>query len=308
LVLARRLLEVLLFVAEEPATCTLQPHVATSAWESGRILYADGGEDGELVTRAAVQELPRFLEPHGRFYCGTMDVERAGEPYEHRVRQWLGADQSAFDVLFIADLTFGPAQFAYRATRSKKGDWEEMEQWRAHLKKLKVHNFVTGLLVIQRNEATRSAFTVRRQKGEHSRAAEAEWLRRWETVWASHSSVERVWQSRPLASPDLELHVVHDKRHGVLAPAKFTLRTSYPFTVEYECPAWVATLVARCDGKTTALEHLDAGKREGWISVDLPNDQFAGAVGGLVSRGLLEIEGSEPPRHLNGHPELLAGL
>ena len=271
-------------------------------------IYADGGEDGEFVTRAIVQGLPRFLEPHGLFYCGTMGVEREGEPYEQRVRQWLGAEQAAFDVLFVAERTQGPAQFAYRATRNEKGDLEEMDRWLAHLERLKIKNFVYGLLVIQRKESGRTTFTIRRQRGEHSGAAEAEWLRNWETVWAEPSSVELLLGSKPLASPDLELHVVHAKRNGELAPSKFTLRTAYPFTVEYECQPWVATLVARCDGKTTALEHFEAGKRDQWIPVDMPEDQFAGTVGGLVSRGILEIEGFEPPRQRNGQSELLPGL
>jgi len=271
------------------------------------LIYADGGEDGEVVTRAVVQGLPRFLEPHGVFYCGTMGLEREGEPYEQRVRQWLGAEQSAFDVLFIAEWTQGPAQFSYRATRNKKGDWVLMDRWRAHLDRLKIKNLVHGLLVIQGRESESRAFTVRSQKGERFGAAEVEWLRNWETMWAGPSSVELLLRSRPVASPDVELHVVHTQRNGELAPSKYTLRTAYPFTVEDECPAWVATLVARCDGKTTALEHLEAGKRDKWIPVNMPNDQFAGTVGSLVSKGILEIEGFEPPRQANCHSELLEG-
>jgi hypothetical protein len=270
------------------------------AMEPGAI-YADGGEDGELITRAVVQGLPRFLEPHGRFYCRTMGMEREGEPFEQRVREWLGADQSAFDILFIAERTQGPAQFAYRAARNKKGDFKRMDQWIAHLDKMKVKSLVNGLLIIQRKESGRSAFTVRRQKGERSKAAETEWLRSWETTWANPSSIERVLQSRPLASRDFELHVVHAHRKGELAPVKFTLKTSYPFTVEHECSAWVATLVARCDGSATAREHFEAGKRDKWIPCDMPNDEFAGTVGGLVSSGFLEIEGFEPPRRTNDH-------
>jgi SAM-dependent methyltransferase len=259
-------------------------------------IYADGGEDGEFVTRAVVQGLPRFLEPHGLFYCGTMGVEREGEPYEQRVRQWLGAEQSAFDVLFIAEWTHGPAQFAYRATRNKKGDWEMMDKWRAHLDRLKIKNLVHGLLIIQGKESERRAFTVRHQKGERYGATEVEWLRNWETIRAKPSSVELLLGSRPVASPDLELRVVHTQHNGKLAPSTFTLKTAYPFTVEYECPAWVATLVGRCNGKTTALEHLEVGKRDKWIPLDMPNDQFAGVVGSLVSKGILEIAGFEPPR------------
>jgi hypothetical protein len=236
-----------------------------------------------------------------------MGLEREGEPYEQRVRQWLGAEQSAFDVLFIAEWTQGPAQFSYRATRNKKGDWVLMDRWRAHLDRLKIKNLVHGLLVIQGRESESRAFTVRSQKGERFGAAEVEWLRNWETMWAGPSSVELLLRSRPVASPDVELHVVHTQRNGELAPSKYTLRTAYPFTVEDECPAWVATLVARCDGKTTALEHLEAGKRDKWIPVNMPNDQFAGTVGSLVSKGILEIEGFEPPRQANCHSELLEG-
>ncbi len=158
------------------------------ALEAGAI-YADGGADGEFITRAIVEGLPRYLEPHGRFYCDTMGVEREGEPFEQRVRQWLGAEQSAFDILFIADSTQGPAQFAYRATRHKKGTWELMDQWRAHLEKLKIKSLVNGWLVIQRKEAARSAFTVRRQKAARTGAAEVEWLRSWETLWASPDGI-----------------------------------------------------------------------------------------------------------------------
>jgi len=273
--------------------------------ESGAI-YADGGEDGESITRAIVEGLPRYLASQGCLFCDTMGVEREGQPFEQRVRQWLGAEQSAFDILFIADSSQGPAQFAYRATRHKKGTWELMDQWRAHLEKLKVKRLVNGWLVIQRKESARSAFTTRRQKGEHTKAAEVEWLRSWETLWGSPNAIERGMQSRLLASPNLELHVVHSKRNGELAPTKFTLMSRHPFAVEYECPAWVATLVERCDGKITALEHFAAGKREQWIPLDIAADRFASTLGQLISRGLLEIEGFEPPRQTNARSEVPA--
>jgi len=259
-------------------------------------IFAYGGEDGELITRAIVKGLTQFLEPYGRFYCGTKGVEHEGEPFEQRVRKWLGVEQSAFDVLFIMEGTQGPGQFAYRATRNKKGNWGDMDKWRARLDRLKIKNFVHGLLIIQGKESDRTTFTVRRQKGDRSGAAETEWLRSWETTWARPSGVELLLQSRPLASPDLEMQVVHTNSHGVLAPSKFTLRTAYPFTVEYECPPWVATLVARCNGKTTVRGHFEAGKRDKWIPVDMTSNQFSGTVAGLVSRGILEIQGFEPPR------------
>jgi len=274
--------------------------------ESGAI-YADGGADGESITRAIVEGLPRYLEPRGRFYCDTMGVEREGEPFEQRVREWLGTEHPEFDILFIADAVQGPAQFAYRSTRHKKGNWELMERWRAHLEKLKVKSLVNGLLVMQRTQAARSAFTVRRQKGEGTRAAEIEWLLGWETQWAESTGMEQVLAWRPLASSNMELHVVHTKRNeAALAPSKFTLRTGYPFRVEYECPAWVAAFVERCDGETPAGELFAAGLREQWIPIEKPSSQFVETIGELVSRGIIEIEGVALPAPTSAGAELQA--
>ena len=259
-------------------------------------IYADGGEDGEFITRAIVQGLPRHLEPNGRFYCLTTGVEREGEPYEQRVREWLGADQSAFDIVFVAERTQGPTQFAYRATRHAKGTWEQMDEWCAHLEKLKVKNLVYGLLLIQAKESTRSAFTVRRRKGEGAGEAEAEWLRSWESTWANTSCRSALLGNRPRASAQIELHVAHAQRHGQLVPSKFTFKADYPFSVEYDCPEWVATFVSRCDGKSTALEHFNAGKAANWIRSDLPIEQFTGALGDLISHGILEIADFALPR------------
>lgn len=72
------------------------------------------------------------------------------------------------------------------------------------------------------------------------------------------------------------------------------LRTCYPFQVEYDCPAWVAPLVTRCDGKTTALGHFEAGKRDQCVPPEIAAGQFGDTVGQLVSRGILEIEGFAP--------------
>jgi len=265
------------------------------AIERGTI-YADGGEDGEFVTRAIIEELPQFLKPNGRLYCATMGIEREGEPYEQRVRQWLGEEHGAFDVVFIADRTQGPAQFAYRATRNAKGSWELMDQWRAHLERLKVKNLVHGLLLIHAKESKRPAFTVQRRKGGHTGSAEIEWFRGWESTWAGRSNHDLVLQSRPLAAAGFEMHVVLSRQNGQLAPSKYTLRVTHPFVVEYECPSWVATLVACCDGKVNALQLFETGMRNRWIPSDLPVEEFASTLGRLVSDGFLEIDGFAPPR------------
>ncbi len=267
-----------------------------------RPLYADGGPDGELITRAVIQGLPRHLAPGGRFYCLAGNVEREGEPYEARARRWLGAHQSDFDIVYIETETKGPLQFAYRTTRASKGAWDEMDKWVAHFRKLKIKNLVYGLLIVQSRDTDGSGFTVRRQKAENGGIAEAEWLRKWESAWADPSHRQQILASCPVASKNTELHAVHTRENGRLSPSKFTLTSNHPFTVEYKCPAWVATLVERSDGKLTAIERLETGKREGWISGDLSAAEFYAALGELISRGLLEVEGFEPPGRARSDP------
>ncbi len=261
-----------------------------------RPLYAHGGLDGELITRAIIQGLPRHLAPGGRFYCLAANVEREGEPYEQRVRQFLGARQSDFNIVYIEAKTQGPLQFAYRNTRHSKGTWDDMDKWVEHFEKLKIKNLVYGLLIVQSRNSKGASFTVRRKKAENGAIAEAEWLRTWESAWADPTRREQILALRPLASQGAELHVVHARQNSGLSPSKFTLTSNHPFTVKYECSAWVAALFERCDGKFTALEYFETGKREGWIPGDLSAPEFSTSLGELVARGLLEVEGFQPPR------------
>jgi len=63
---------------------------------------------------------------------------------------------------------------------------------------------------------------VRCQKGEHSAAAQVEWLRAWEAVWAGPSSVELLLPSRPLryfALNDYKSKPSNTERHGPECPA-----------------------------------------------------------------------------------------
>ena len=85
-------------------------------------VFYDGGADGEQVTRRIVMGLPRYLRPGGRFYCLAQGSDRAGAPFEQRVRAWLGEEQSEFDVMVIVRQPQSPADAAMQyAVKSKGG-------------------------------------------------------------------------------------------------------------------------------------------------------------------------------------------
>ena len=65
---------------------------------SKKYIYADGGEDGEFVTRGVVAGLPKMLNPGGQFVGAIRATDRKDGLIEERMRQWMGDAQSEFDI------------------------------------------------------------------------------------------------------------------------------------------------------------------------------------------------------------------
>lgn len=266
-------------------------------------IYYDGGEDGERVTRGIIESLPRHLKPGGRFYCLTMGVDREGEPFEARARRWLGEGGAELDLLYVVRRMEDLMDFAYQATVTARGGWEQVEQWKTHFKKLGVKELVHGLLIIQRKTDDRPAFTLRRKQGrrsgpsEPSGSSEIGWLFRWEAACGEPGFLDRLMLSKPAAREGLELQVVHRYAAGGLEPSEFTLQTDYPFSMECKAQPWMAMLLAQCDGKTSAQEIFETCKRDRLIHPETPARQFAQVLRTLASGGFLEIEGFRLPVH-----------
>ena len=86
------------------------------------LIFRDGGEDGEQIIRRAVEGLPRFLRPGGKFYALLMATDREGEDFEQRIRKWLGADEGSFDVILVSDWLHTPAELLAREAGQRSPD------------------------------------------------------------------------------------------------------------------------------------------------------------------------------------------
>ena len=106
-----------------------------------------------------------------------------------------------------------------------------------------------------------------------------------------------ILDSKPVASKDLELHVVHRVCEGEMAPQSFRLETNYPFTVECAIQPWAAFLLARCDGKSTARELLSFLKENGLVDQHDQEESFAEFLRVLISGGFIEVDGFRLPPH-----------
>ena len=259
-------------------------------------IFQDAGAVGEEIVRGIVAGLPRHLSPGGRFYCLSLGVERKDEPLEKRVRGWLGESESQFDVMVASIDTHTPDHIASQALLRGEIEHAEFVARKAAFADAGVEQFVYGLTVIQRvGENGRRGFTVRRQTSPRTASAELEWALRWESQAASPAAAPLLLGAKPVPSKNLELRVLHRVEQGALTPVDFALQVAYPFNMECQVHLWTAALIEACDGSRTGLELHSHCLENGWIPAEVTAEKFAGFLSLLVSGGLLEVEGFQPP-------------
>ena len=271
--------------------------VLASKW-----VFLSGGEDGEQITRRLVEGLPRHLEEGGLCCCLTMGSDRKDSdgrdrPFESRVRDWLGERQGEFDIAFVVRKLVEPHQFAVSAGPFEPRTRADAHAWRDLFARLGVVSLAYGLLLIQRrrNRAAH-AFTVRRTASPGFARADWQWLIEWESVAASERRAAVILDSPLYASRRAAFEVVHRLTEEGWTPQAYQLNIDRPFDVSCKADAWIAQLMAECDGRRTGRQLLQHFKDAEWIPAGTAEDEFADAIAPLVSGGLIEVAGLRPPR------------
>jgi SAM-dependent methyltransferase len=259
-----------------------------------QVVFRDGGEDGEQITRRIVEGLPRYLRPGGRFYGRALATDRKDQPLEQRIRDWLGERGEEFDVLLIGTFTDRLDAAVNAVLKSPEGV-EGVQQWRTLFEQLGVTAVFLGGIVIQRHDRERPAFTARRMDRK-IRTREIEWLRRWETAASEAGTAEWLLGTKPTASPNLQLLVRHRIREGKLTPQSYNLDIDAPFPLECHVEPWMVALLSRADGTRTCGELVGELKERGLCPADMPAAQAAPTLRAMMAGGFLEIDGFRPPR------------
>ena len=253
-------------------------------------IYYDGGEDGEQVTRRILEGLQQHLKPGGRLYCRTLGTDREGEPFEQRLRSWLGKAESEFDIALFISKNLDPVRFATDSAVRKATGLAEVTQWGVLFERLRVKELLTGMVVVQRRETKRPVFTIRRSLAPNADCVATEKALRWETEMAGEHCTEKVLAAAPIASPRAELLVRHRVEGCEFTPQDFTLTTDYPFLMDCKVQPWMGYLIAQCDGSRTVQQLCAEFREAGWIQPDTPPQEFVKIVGLLVSGGFLHVD------------------
>src|SRR3982751_5315320 len=88
-----------------------------------RMIYRDGGSDGEGVTRRIIAGLPEFLRPGGGFHCTRTATDHKDAPLELRLREMLGPSASDFDIAVVTSNEFDPTEYYVRLAIAGRGTW-----------------------------------------------------------------------------------------------------------------------------------------------------------------------------------------
>jgi len=243
-------------------------------------IFFDGGDDGERVTRRIVEGLPRYLRPGGSLYCLAMASDRADQPLEQRIREWLGAEHREFDIAVVVRRVLEPEEFALKTGRDAK-KWKEV--FDAH----HITALPYAMMMVQRKATGRLPFTVRRQSGPQTSRADHEWLLDWETRIASDATA--ILEQRPSAAPGCDLRVLNRITDGDWEPVEYLLSIDQPFRMEMKIDPWIAYLLTRCDGTKTVSQLFDELKSDGVILGETPQADFAQVVNTLGSGGFLSF-------------------
>jgi SAM-dependent methyltransferase len=250
-----------------------------------QFIFDSGGQDGEQIVRGMIEGLPRHLRPGGRFFSLTMGTDRK-QPFEERVRQWLGAAAPEFDVAFVTRRVRSVLEYTAEMMVRESGNAGDIRAWREYLSDLGVEDFAYGFLAIQRRKSPRPVFTVRRKAGPETGRAEHAWLMDWETSLAEKGP-QMLMELKLKASSRAKLTTGHSLTPEGWAPESFLFEVEHPFDMEFRAGAWAAYLLTAADGSRTGSQLFEKLKTDGALDPSTPSLDFARMLGMLVSGGFL---------------------
>lgn len=236
------------------------------------LIFKEGGDDGEVITRAIIEGLPRHLRPGGQFHCLCAGTDREEGPFEERIRRWLGAAGDEFDIILAGEEELNP--------RSVKR-WDEL------VARYKITALFYGSVVIQRRSFKRRPFTLRRVRETNAGYEGTAWLFR--TAGELHAmAADEVMELHPRVSEELEFQVHHKWMEGEFRVTSLELRMRKPFPRQVHAEAWIIRFLEACDGNRSCAEIAEKLRAAQTIG-EAPVEMIAGMVCSMIMEGFLTL-------------------
>jgi 16S rRNA G966 N2-methylase RsmD len=265
------------------------PYVASFDME---MIYRDGGEDGEQVTRGIIAGLGQHLRPGGVFYCHCMMTDRIDAPLENRLREMLGPQHEEFDVVLGQASSMPPiAQYSGAVLDGRATPEHFARQIRA-FQRLAITAFVSSLIVVQRRVSRRPTITRRRLVTGRTTAADFDWLMSYAvgtSEWTDDDLLRLLATTpRLVEGTEWTSRMLAEGGEWRMTPTQ--LGTTTPFLVApNDCPPWFGQLLAWCDGRTAGHELLRRCREQNMVPGEADDLQFARLLRQLADVAFIEL-------------------
>lgn len=273
------------------------PYVASFGTE---MIYRDGGEDGEQISRGIIAGLPEHLRAGGVFYCHCMMTDRDGAPLEQRVREMLGSRQEEFDVVVGDAGSMSPLLQYAGSVLDGRSTPELFARRIVAFNRLKIAAFVSSFIFVQRRTSNRPTITRRRVVTGRTKPADFEWLMGYAvgTAQWTDADVLRLMDTAPRLVEGTEWRSRMLAEGGEWRAAPTQIGTTTPFLVEAnDCPPWFAQLLAWCNGRTSGHELLRRCRAQQLLSAEVDDLLFARLLRQLSDAAFIELPEFPLPPH-----------
>jgi hypothetical protein len=211
------------------------------------------------------------------------------DPFEQRVRSFLGDRHEEFDVALFVRSEMEPATQALNDVVRGRGSVEQVQIWKEVLQKLRIVSFVFGGIFIYRHGERRKGYTIRRTMAEKAGLPEIERLMDWERRVARGEETAILQHSRLKAASECRLTANYMLREGNWTPESQKLFIDTPFKMQLEAPEWTLQLLSECDGARAGEQLFESMKAQGIIQPETPFQDFADVLTVMVSGGYVSI-------------------
>ncbi len=255
------------------------------------MVYRDGGDAGEAITRRVVEGLPAHLRPGGTGVILCVACDTAEETFEQRARQWLGEAASEFDIVFGLEkiLSVNEVVESMRKQSGTLGE-EATRQLLARLRSYGTKQFVYGALLFRRCSADPARKPVRIQLTPDGAATDFDRLLAWRQHCRKPGFQAWLAGAKPRLASKLELTVRHAVRDGSLAPVELIFSIEGGFQAALRPDGWMVPLIARLDGVKSVQEVFEAARLADELPAGFPLDAFVDLVRTMIETGYLDVE------------------
>jgi hypothetical protein len=263
------------------------PYVAGSEM---RLVFRDGGEDGEQVTRGIVMGAPAHLRPGGTLHCTCAVTDRVDRPFERRLREWLGEAEGEFDVFFFPRTAQEPLPFLVEQATRGREPWSEVEPRAAAFARLQVERIVYGSFVVRRRlaaDADRPPITLRRRATPSATGADVLREMAREAAVAAPGFAAALADAPLEASDAVTFSLTHGLVDGAWQATACRVHLAEPFVVDAEVPPWIAALLVRCDGTRPVRAIVAELRAEGMVPDALRPEELLPLLRVFVAAGVL---------------------